>query len=388
MKAEEFHELVRQSFTPANASLVLKAHDYAVERLGSDLQEHIEILDLLLHQHADHITITAAILTPLRRCGAIKARDLERIFGTEVADLVSKAYSEEILRTDTETHRREDLQTLLESFSDDIRALVLRINLRCADLQRRAVQGNGESSDMARETLELYVPLADRMGMGILRSRLEDSSFHILEPDIYAKLAQELEPIRAEDEQCLKILQGGIKYLFERSGIKGEVQGRTKGVYSLYRKLSRLGDPLESIMDKIGVRVIVPSVKDCYTALGLLHTHFRPIPNTFDDYIKSPKSNGYQSLHTCVYPVPDISHKPVEIQIRTQAMHREAEFGIAAHWQYKSAEESHLDNNRQLQWLQKLLSHHEESTSHAEFIEHLRRQVAEECSEGSNKVRS
>ena len=372
---ENFRQRVRQSFTGAAANLVLRAYDCAGERFGTGLAERVRVADILLRQRADHIVVTAALLASLRRHGCIEASEIRSLFGEVPAGLVEKVFSEKVLRTDTEVHRKEDVRLFLESISDDIRTLILQIGLRLAELEKIAGQDGNDHRNIARETLELYVPLTGRMGMGGLRTQLEDVCFRILEPAIYEELAQNVEPIRAEDNVCLELLKVGVKRLLRRNGVKGTVYGRAKGLYSIHRKMNRLGCSLEEIMDKIGLRIIVSSVEKCYAVLGLLHTHFRPVPGTFDDYIGLPKENGYQSLHTCVYPVPDISHKPVEFQIRTEAMHWEAEFGVAAHWLYKSGEETKVSSDRQLQWLRGLLSHHERSASHAEFIEHLHRQV-------------
>jgi guanosine-3',5'-bis(diphosphate) 3'-pyrophosphohydrolase len=270
---------------------------------------------------------------------------------------------------------QQDMQHFFKSISGDIRAVILRIGLRFAELERFADQDSDEHRDIAQETLELYVPLADRMGMGVLRTQLEDVCFRILKPAVYRELALKLDPVRAEDELCLELLKLAVERLLWQNGVNGTAYGRTKGLYSLYRKMCRLECPVEDIMDRIGLRIIVSSVEECYAVLRLLRAHFRPVPGTLDDYVSFPKENGYQSLHTCIYPVADVSHKPVEFQIRTQAMHRQAEYGVAAHWRYKNAEEAQANSDRQLQWLRGLVPQREKAASHAEFIEHLRRQV-------------
>jgi (p)ppGpp synthase/HD superfamily hydrolase len=371
----DFRERVRLSFDRATADLVLKAHDCAVERFGAEHAGHTLVADRLLRQHADPVVVTAALLAPLRRHGCMEASEVLSLFGQVPADLVEKVFLEHPLRTDTEAHREQDMQHFLKSISGDIRAVILRIGLRLAELERLAAQDSDKCQDIARETLELYVPLADRMGMGMLCTQLEDVCFRILRPAVCEELARNVEPIQAEDELCLELVKLAVERLLRQNGVNGTTHGRTKGLYSLYRKMYRLECPLEDIMDKIGLRIIVSSVEECYAVLGLLHTHFRPVPGTFDDYIGFPKENGYQSLHTCVYPATDVSHKPVEFQIRTEAMHRVAEYGIAAHWRYKSAEEAQASSDRQLQWLRGLMPQREKAASHAEFIEHLRRQV-------------
>lgn len=370
-----FCELARQSFKSANLSLILKAHGSVAELSGRDLAKLIRPADILLRQHADAMVIAAALLVPLCRDGAIQPGELRALFGETVAGLVQAVISEEITRIYGENSPEKRLRSLLESISQDVRLVILHLGLRLSELEVLAVQGNGERRGIAQESLNLYVPLADRMGMGVLRSALEDMCFRILEPAIYAEMVQGLEPIQAEDEACLELLTEGIQHLLERNGVTAIVQGRTKGLYSLYRKMCCRNRPLHEIMDKIGLRVIVSKVEECYISLGLLHTHFRPVPGTFDDYIGLPKENGYRSLHTCIYPVPDISYKPVEIQIRTEGMHQEAWFGIAAHWRYKLAEEAVQAHQGQLRWLRSLLAQHAETVDHAEFVELLHRQV-------------
>jgi (p)ppGpp synthase/HD superfamily hydrolase len=313
-------------------------------------------------------------LVPLRRCRRIEPDELRSRFGERAANLVENAFREGVLLTTPEAQRTEYLRLFLESNAEDPSVAILRIGLRLADLEKIAGQSGDSHQKIAQETLDLYVPLADQLGMRDLGTRLEDICFRVLEPAAYKELARNVEPIQREDEVCLKLLEEGVRRLFERDGINARVLGRTKGLYSLYRKMCRRQCSVQDIMDKIGLRVIVSSVGECYAALGLLHTHFPPIPGTFDDYIGLPKENGYQALHTCVYPVPGISFKPVEIQIQTDSMHRLAQFGIAAHWRYKD-EQARLVHERQAQWLRSLPSQHERAVNHAEFIKRLRRQV-------------
>jgi len=374
----ELDHLIRQSFSGEGASLALKAHECAGQQFGAALAEYTRLAELLLRQRADYITVTAALLTPLRQRGCLTAQEIRSLFGKPVAGLVERVYAGRELRTDTPAHYGRDLRLFLRSISHDIRTVVLRLGIRLVELEKIAGQNGADHRDLARETLNLYVPLADRMGMGAIRTRMEDASFHVLEPEIYAALAQSVEPIRAEDKVALELVRGGVEQFLAEHGIKGTVYGRTKGLYSIYRKMNRLDSSLAEVMDRIGLRIVVPSVEECYAVLGLVHTHFRPIPGTFDDYIGLPKENGYQSLHTCVYPAPDISYKPVEFQIRTEAMHQEAEFGVAAHWRYKSSAEMEADSASKLRWLHNLLAQQDESIDQAEFIQSLHRQVSDD----------
>ena len=370
-----FRARVQQSFQSADGSLVLKAYECAAGQGSTDLVRLNRPADILLRQHADATVVTAALLLPLCRDGAIEPDELRARFGQVIAGLVENVVFEEKTRSVGAVSPEKRTRSFLQSISQDVRLVILHLGLRLAELEALVTVGSSDRRAIAQESRDLYVPLADRMGMGQLRSALEDVCFRILEPSIYEQLVQGLEPIQAEDETCLTLLTEGVHHLLERNSVQGIVHGRTKGLYSLYCKMCRRDRPLSAIMDRIGLRIIVSTPEQCYTALGLLHTHFQPIPGTFDDYIGLPKQNGYRSLHTCIYPVPDLSYKPVEIQIRTEAMHQEALFGIAAHWRYKIEEEAAQAHQGQLRWLRGLLAQHAEAVDHAEFIELLQRQV-------------
>lgn len=372
---QAFRKLARASYTGAAKKLILKAHSCALERFGTDLDEHVRAADVLLHQRADHLVVTAALLAPLRKQGCIQFDEARELFGVVPAVLAERAVSQEPLRFDTEQHRQEDLGAFLQSLGQDLRGTILSLGLRLAELERLAERDGDAGHAIARETLELYVPLADRMGMKVLRKQLENTCFRILKPMLYQELAQKVKPIQAEDQLCLALLQAGVRRLLDEHRIEATVQGRTKSLYSIYRKMRRLNCTLEQIMDRIGLRVIVSSTDECYAVAKLLHQRFRPVPGTFDDYIAHPKPSGYRSLHTCVYPVPEISHKPVEFQIRTEQMHQEAEFGVAAHWFYKSDQEAQPDEEARLGWLRGLLDQRQASVDHDAFIRQLHRQV-------------
>jgi (p)ppGpp synthase/HD superfamily hydrolase len=369
-----FRERVEQAFVGADAAQVLAAHDWALKMSGASEPTETFAADVLLRHHAEPIVVAAALLVPLRRCRHIELGQLRSRFGERAANLVENASHEGLLLTMPEAQRTEYLRLFLESNAEDPSVAILRIGLRLAELERIAGQNSDSHQEIAHETLDLYVPLADQLGMRDLCTHLEDLCFQVLEPAAYQELARNVEPIQREDAVCLRLLEEGVRRLLVQNSMNARVYGRTKGLYSLYRKMCRRQCSVQDIMDEIGLRVIVPSVGECYVALGLLHTHFPPIPGTFDDYIGLPKDNGYQALHTCVYPVPGISFKPVEFQIQTDAMHQQAQFGIAAHWRYKDTEAS-LVQERQAQWLRSLPSQHDKAVNHAEFIECLRRQV-------------
>ena len=370
-----FLEKVRNAFGPEEAELVRRAHDFATEKLQGQRHPLYNVAGLLLDQKADAVTLAAALLAPTIWHAGIPLPEIKEAFGETVASTLAEFGSPAALRTDTEPHRRKDIHVLLASFTGNPRKVVLRLAFRLMELEHVSEPTKESGRNLARETLDLYVPLADRLGLSMLRKQLEEKSFRIFYPDTYRDLKQQVAPIQSEDDRCLKILMDGVKRLLEKNGIEGEVQGRTKSLYGIYSKMTRYGASLQDIMDRIGLRIIVSSVPECYSVLGLLHSHFRPIPGTFDDYIGLPKENGYQSLHTCVYPVRDISHKPIEFQIRTVLMHMEAEYGVAAHWRYKSAEAAAANNHKQSRWIESLVDQHRNAPDSDGFMELLYRQV-------------
>jgi len=377
IRNDKFIKKVKKSFDHDKASFVIIAYDFACKRLSNE-DIPLSVADLLLNQGADDVTIASSFLAPVlwHNCSDIK--EIREAFGEVIASTLCEFKSPTAIRTDTESHRREDIQILLNSLTGDNRSIVLRIAFRLIELESPSVSNREELRKIARETLDLYVPLANRLGLGELRKRLEDVSFLIEDPSAYHEIKQKVAPIQAEDDRCLKILIEGINRILKKKDIEGNVQGRTKSLYSIYCKMARLGADFHEIMDRIGIRIIVSSVPECYKVLGILHSHFKPIPGTFDDYIGLPKNNGYQSLHTCVYPVREVSHKPIEFQIRTELMHMEAEYGIAAHWRYKSSEAFAIDDNLQSQWMKSLVLQHKDSDSAESFFKLLYQQIYED----------
>ena len=371
-----FIEKIKSGFQAAEAGLLTKAHAFSREKATSAGSLSFRVAELIRDQGVDAVTIAAALLAPTLWHGCAELAEIKQHFGQAVAGTLRDFKSPLVLRTDTEPHRREDIHVLLGSLAGNPRKALLFIAFRLIELESAFETHGADVRSMAQETLDFYVPIANRLGLGELCRRLEDACFHILNPDDYETLEQQVAHIRAEDDKCLQILMEGVKRLLTKNDIQASIQGRAKSLYSIYGKMSRTGNPLDEIMDRIGLRIIVLSVPECYTVLGLLHTHFKPIPGTFDDYIGLPKDNGYQSLHTCVYPVREISHKPIEFQVRTELMHMEAEHGRAAHWRYKT--ESASNGHPQGQWINGLVHQHGRAENARAFIQLLHRQVYED----------
>jgi GTP pyrophosphokinase len=325
-----FLQEVKSSYQRNHLDLIHRVLEFVSQKLGPELPCGLGPARILLHQHAEPSVVSAGLLTPVLRRGAASHKELRDRFGEGVVQLV-----EGLHHLASSDERPPETRALRNALVEDLRVLVLLLAFRLHELLRTMEWDCPRARQMARETLDIYAPLADLMGMASLRRQLEDLSFRILEPEAHASLWRAVKPILKEDQACLQILVEGLQGLLRQSGIEGSIHGRIKSLYSIHRKMQRKGTSLEEILDRIGLRVLVPTVADCYSVLGVLHTHFRPIPGTFDDYIGLPKVNGYQSLHTCVYPVRQVSRKPVEFQIRTHWMHLHAEYGYAAHWRYK-----------------------------------------------------
>ena len=368
-------ERIKQAFTAADADLVTRAYDFSRERACGVDPTPFQAAGLLFEQDADAITVAGALLAPLIWQDLADPSDIRERFGPAVAAVLEDLSSPSISYSGTRQYRRKDVRALLASMGGVPHKALLLITFRLLALENATGFRKAGVRKMARETLDFYVPIADRLSLGELRRRLEDACFHILEPAEYERLRQKVTPIQAEDDRCLRILLSGVQRLLSNNGIQARVQGRTKSLHGIRRKMMRTGKTLEEIMDRIGLRIIVATVPECYAVLGLLHTHFRPIPGTFDDYIGLPKDNGYQSLHTCVYPVREISHKPIEFQIRTELMHMEAEHGSAAHWRYKSGTAAAAQDHYRTQWMEGLTRQHEKADSAEAFIDLLHRQV-------------
>ncbi len=366
------------AFDAGQFDLVMRAFDATRTLMDSDRRLAIDVARLLIEQYADAQVIAAMLLMPLCRSHRISRKELRHHFGDSVADLI-----DEVCRTGGScsydaANFHGSCASVLHSASDDPRVVIALIGLRLIELEAMGSMGGGQIRALALEGRDLLVPLADALGLGALRNRLEDACFRVLEPDLYQSLAQSVAPIEKADDLCLNFMAEKVANVLDRNGVRARVSGRLKTLWGIHRKMRRHELNLDQIMDRLGLRVIVDSVPECYVVLGLIHSHFRPIPGTFDDYIGLPKQNGYQSLHTCVYPVPAISLKPVEFQIRTQAMHVEAEFGIAAHWRYKSEALAESATRRHCQWFHGLIENHDAAVDHDAFIAHLQQQVYEQ----------
>src|SRR5438874_3893927 len=282
--------------------------------------------------------------TPGRIAGLLFAApkhvDLEKIsgeFGAEIASLaagVEKLYQLRIATRANPLEQNEVLRKMVLGMVEDVRVVLIRLASRTQTLRWFARNALEERTLYARETLDIYSPLANRLGVAQLKWEMEDLSFRFLEPELYKRIAGMLDEKRLEREQYIGRAVEVLGRELEATGVKAEIHGRPKHIYSIWNKMRAKSLDFSQVYDVRALRVIVPTVKDCYTALGVVHNLWQPIPREFDDYISRPKGNLYQSLHTAVIGP---AGRTLEVQIRTEAMHRQAEFGVAAHWRYKES---------------------------------------------------
>ena len=298
---------------------------------------------------------------------APKHADPENIknqFGAEIASLtvgVEKLYQLRLATRANPIEQNEVLRKMVLGMVEDVRVVLIRLASRTQTLRWFARQkGESASSERAlyaRESLDIYAPLANRLGVAQLKWEMEDLSFRFLESELYKRIAGMLDEKRLEREQYIARAIATLTEELEAAGVKGEIYGRPKHIYSIWNKMRAKSLDFGQLYDVRALRVIVPSVKDCYTALGVVHNLWQPIPKEFDDYISRPKGNLYQSLHTAVLGPDD---KTVEVQIRTEEMHRHAEFGVAAHWRYKEKVKTSEAFEQKIAWLRELLAWRDE----------------------------
>lgn len=286
--------------------------------------------------------------------------------------------TEKELAIDRSRHRdlaNETLRKMLLAMGDDIRVVVIKLADRLHNMRTLSHMPEKKRISIARETMDIFAPLANRLGIWQLKWELEDLSLRYLKPDVYKDIAQKLSDRRKDREAEIARIVSDLDILMKKGKIEAEISGRPKHIYSIYRKMTDKGQPFEMVRDLRGVRLIVPDIPSCYAALGLIHTNWRPIPNEFDDYIAAPKDNFYRSLHTAVLYSDG---KPLEVQIRTPEMNQNAEFGIAAHWLYKEKKPLTDSYQQRVNWLRKLMDWKQDVDDAQEFVDGMKSDVFED----------
>ncbi|MGL6310035.1 GTP diphosphokinase [Aeromonas veronii] len=345
----------------------------------------IEMVGILQMLSMDIGTLKAAIIYPFVEAGLISQERMDEDFGSKIAKLVEGVLEMEAIRSLQTLHRSEtspeqvdNVRRMLLAMVEDVRAVVIKLAERIACLREAKTADEETRVLMAQEITNIYAPLANRLGIGQLKWELEDLAFRYLHPDTYKQIAKQLDEKRLDRERYIREFVQSLRNGLKEAGVDAEVYGRPKHIYSIWRKMQKKHLEFNELFDVRAVRVVTKRLQDCYAALGIVHTQFHHIPREFDDYVANPKPNGYQSIHTVVVGPEG---KTVEIQIRTDQMHQDAELGVAAHWRYKEGAQAGGKANTfedKIEWLRKLLAWQEDLSESGSLLEDLRSQVFED----------
>ena len=351
-----------------------KVHKGQLRKSGEPFVAHpVEVAIILADLRMDVETLCTALLHDTIEDTETTDRDITRLFGERVTQLVEGVTK--ITRIEVESLSDEQAATIRKMFvamNQDIRVVVIKLADRLHNMRTLSSLREDRRIFKSRETLEIYAPIAHRLGINSIKWELEDLSFYYLEPAKYQQVKRLVAESRATREAYLKQVIDLLHDEMEKIGVEAEIMGRPKHLYSIYQKMTKRDKEFSEIFDLIAVRLIVKSVKDCYSALGAVHTLWHPMPGRFKDYIAMPKFNMYQSLHTTVIGP---SGKPLEVQIRTEEMHQKSEFGVAAHWLYKEnggKQGKDAEFDKQLAWLRQMVDWQDETQDSREFLKDLK----------------
>jgi GTP pyrophosphokinase len=334
------------------------------------LQHCVEVARILAQLRLDATTVAAGLLHDVLEDTPATFAQVEKEFGPKIASLIDGVTKIDRFTFDSrEARQAETYRKMLLSMVEDIRVILIKFADRLHNMRTLEHVEADRQVRIARETLEVYAPLAHRLGLARVRWELEDQSLKYLEPAAYVEVRDKVAMKRDDREAYIEEFRAPIEEELRRNGIEAEITGRPKNFYSIYSKMKSRGRPFEEIFDLLAVRIVVNTVRECYHTLGLVHTLYHPLPDRFKDYVATPKSNMYQSLHTSVVGQRGL---PVEIQIRTWEMHHTAEIGIAAHWRYKAGETSASDLDQHVHWLRQVLDWQRDATDPREFMENLK----------------
>ncbi|HVM31552.1 MAG TPA: bifunctional (p)ppGpp synthetase/guanosine-3',5'-bis(diphosphate) 3'-pyrophosphohydrolase [bacterium] len=367
--------------TPAeshlNRPLIQKAYEFAKKahegqrRLSGDayLTHLVGVAEILEELHMDSITIAAALLHDILEDTPVTYDQLKQEFGEEIANLVEGVTKLSTRKFQDATLRQaESTRKMLVAMAKDVRVILIKLADRTHNMRTLEFLPQDRQEKMARETLDIYAPLAHRLGMAKIKSELEDLCLRYLQPDVYRDLVKKVAMKKAEREKMVENVKTLIEAGLKEAGITAQVQGRSKHFTSIYHKMAEQGKDFDEIYDLIAIRVLTNTIKECYEVLGMVHTLWKPLPGRFKDYVAMPKNNLYQSLHTTVMGP---SNQPLEIQIRTYEMHRTAEEGIAAHWIYKEGRGFEKEDQK-FAWMRQLLDLQQDIKDTTEFSEAMK----------------
>jgi GTP pyrophosphokinase len=382
----QFTDLVKKAdyLSEKDLALLTKAYDTAARahldqnRLSGEkyIQHPLNVADILVDLRLDAETLATAILHDVVEDTYVTLPDLQKEFGKEIAKLVAGVTKlEKISMYSAEQVQAENIRKMLVAMAEDIRVVLIKLADRLHNMRTIEALPEPRRLRMARETMDIYAPLAHRLGIWQVKWELEDLAFSQIDPQAYAEIVSLIKGKRKEREAFVTEISEILERELERVGIHADISGRPKHVYSIWRKLDSTGKTFEDIYDLIAIRVSVDSIKDCYGVLGVIHSLWKPVPGRFKDYIAMPKSNGYQSLHTTL-----VSHsgEPMEIQIRTHEMHETAEVGVAAHWHYKEGGKGDSKTDEKFGWLRLLMEWQKDVLDAENFVDHVKVDIFQE----------
>ena len=370
------NKLIAQKRAPEDIQIIEKAFEFAKKlhqgqyRVSEEpyIIHPVEVVKILLDLKADTHTLMAGFLHDILEDTDTQPEEIEELFGTDVLNLVQGVTKLGKLQFKSKEERQaENFRRLFIAMASDFRIIFLKLADRLHNMRTLNFMAAAKQQRIAQETLDIFAPLANRLGVGKIKAELEDLSLKYLHPDKYYEIAQLVSQKKAERDSTVQLLIKKIKQDVKKFGIKAEITGRAKHYYSIYNKMKRLNVQFHDLYDITAVRVIVDTEKECYEVLGLIHSQFKPIPGRFKDYIAMPKGNMYQSLHTSVIGP---KQKPLEVQIRTWKMHEVAEYGVAAHWRYKEkgSQKANSDTDKQFSWMRKLVEYNKDTTDAEDYV--------------------
>jgi GTP diphosphokinase / guanosine-3',5'-bis(diphosphate) 3'-diphosphatase len=392
---QDLLNVVVRDYPSMDVSLIERAYRFADDAHHGELRKSgepyiihpVRVAIILAEMQLDPETLAAALLHDVIEDTAATKEDLEREFGPRVATLVEGVTKLSRIHWTGETdnaeerasresdRQAENLRKMFLAMADDVRVVLIKLADRLHNMRTLAAVPPASQQRIARETMDIYAPLANRLGIWHIKSELEDLAFRYIDPQGFHSLTRSLERRGTDRERYIQLVKDQITDALSAEGITADISGREKHIYSIFKKMQRKDASFDEIYDVMGIRIIVDEKKDCYGALGVIHSLWRPIPSEFDDYIANPKESMYQSIHTAVLG-PE-GH-PIEIQIRTHEMHHISEYGIAAHWRYKEGRRVDANVEAKVAWLRQLMDWRDEVVDAQEFVESLKSDVFRE----------
>ena len=377
-KVKNYNKFLNPEKLDKAYNFAVKAHKSQKRASGDPYSVHpIEVANILTELKLDSATITTGLLHDTIEDTFATYETIKQEFGDEVADLVDGVTKISAFENSAGANSKvENFRKLILATSKDIRVLLVKIADRLHNMRTiKAISKEEKRKRISQETMEIYAPLADRMGMHRIRDELEDLSFEILNNEARSLIQKRLDEIKLDKKDIFETLSTEIRKLLDQNKISSKIYGREKTPFSIWRKVQKKRVSLEQITDIIGFRIILDNVDDCYKTLGIIHKEYNCIPGKFKDYISSAKINGYKSIHTAVI---GSNRKPIEIQIRTKEMHDFAERGIASHWQYKSSEKFNSLTWKEYDWLKDLVEIIEKNENPEHSYEYTKLQMFQE----------